>query len=178
MGGRVEMKLPNSNTYWAVPGKLLAGEYPRNLDIESSLEKLQAYLDLGVSYFLDLTEEGELALYADLLPENTSEGQPVIHRRFAIRDKSVPDSAGTMREILDAIQAALHDGHTVYVHCWGGVGRTGTVIGCYLVEQGNQPDDAIAQLDGLWQSVAKVDRHPHSPETSDQRQWILSWRQL
>ena len=27
-------------------------------------------------------------------------------------------------------------GRRVYVHCRAGIGRTGTVIGCYLAEQG------------------------------------------
>ena len=33
------------------------------------------------------------------------------------------------------------DGRKVYVHCWGGVGRTGTVVGCYLVRQGEREAD-------------------------------------
>jgi len=36
-----------------------------------------------------------------------------------------------MHEILDTIDAALSAKRIVYVHCWGGVGRTGTVIGCH-----------------------------------------------
>ncbi|WP_148715534.1 protein-tyrosine phosphatase family protein [Chitinolyticbacter meiyuanensis] len=169
------MERPNPNCYWVVPGQVLAGEYPRNIDTQSSLAKLQAYLDAGVSYFLDLTEQGELASYVELLPEFSSNGKPVVHHRFPIPDKSIPSSAQVMRQILTAIRSACEEGHAVYVHCWGGVGRTGTVIGCLLVEHGASPTEALEQLEMLWQTVAKVSRHPRSPETSAQRQWVSSW---
>ena len=31
-----------------------------------------------------------------------------------------------MQEILDAVDRALAAGRNVYLHCWGGIGRTGT----------------------------------------------------
>ena len=39
-----------------------------------------------------------------------------------------------MREILDCLDDALRSGRKVYVHCRAGIGRTGTVVGCLLVE--------------------------------------------
>jgi protein-tyrosine phosphatase len=38
--------------------------------------------------------------------------------------------AELMTTILDAIDESMTAGKPVYVHCWGGMGRTGTVIGC------------------------------------------------
>ncbi len=32
------------------------------------------------------------------------------------------------------------------MHCWGGVGRTGTVVGCWLVRHGLDDGDAIARI--------------------------------
>ncbi|MBA3406233.1 MAG: dual specificity protein phosphatase family protein [Gemmatimonadaceae bacterium] len=37
-------------------------------------------------------------------------------------------------------------GHSIYVHCWGGVGRTGTVVGCYIVRHGRTGDDALGEV--------------------------------
>ena len=31
----------------------------------------------------------------------------------------------------------------MYLHCWGGVGRTGTVVGCWLVRHGRTGDEAL-----------------------------------
>ena len=53
------MKRPIPYCYWVVPGKLLAGEYPRYLDEESSREKVRKLTDAGVTAFIDLTVEGE-----------------------------------------------------------------------------------------------------------------------
>lgn len=47
-----------------------------------------------------------------------------------------------MRAILDAIDRAA--GSIVYVHCWGGHGRTGTVAGCYLVRHGQDTRQSLA----------------------------------
>src|SRR3712207_6971239 len=38
------------------------------------------------------------------------------------------------------------EGGLPYVHCWGGIGRTGTVVGCYLVEHGMDGEQAIAAI--------------------------------
>ena len=51
---------PIENCYWVILGKLLAGEYPRNVDEESSRPKLAALTGAGISAFIDLTKEGDL----------------------------------------------------------------------------------------------------------------------
>ncbi|AMC35278.1 protein-tyrosine phosphatase family protein [Janthinobacterium sp. B9-8] len=169
------MEYPNQNCYWVKVGQLLAGEYPRDQDLKTSQQKLQKYLHTGVSFFVDLTQEGELSRYDDLLPEFALNGLPVEYVRFAIPDKSVPRNKLLMLAILDSIHHAIGQGHCVYVHCWGGVGRTGTVVGCYLVEGGMSGQDALIHLQQLWSSVDKIHRHPASPETQEQRQWVLDW---
>ena len=88
--------------------------------------KLGPILDAGVGVFIDLTEACELKPYAHLLPEG------VKHVRFPIRDVSVPTDSSEMTAILDCIDAEIERGNLAYVHCWGGHGRTGTVVGCWL----------------------------------------------
>lgn len=74
------MKLPLPHSYWVLPGKLLAGEYPRNKDERSSREKIAVLLGAGVKAFIDLTEADEgLLPYAPLL-------MGASHERFPIRD--------------------------------------------------------------------------------------------
>jgi protein-tyrosine phosphatase len=72
-----------------------------------------------------------------------------------------------MRWILDTIDAAVDEGRTVYIHCWGGIGRTGTVVGCYLVRQGMAGDQALQEITRR--------RGIGSPETESQRQMVLNW---
>src|ERR1700704_2776764 len=55
--------------------------------------------------------------------------------RMPIDDMDVL-SRDEMVSILDVIDAEHAIGNAVYVHCWGGHGRTGTVVGCWIQRQG------------------------------------------
>ena len=48
---------PNANTYWVVPHKFLAGEYPGDEDSVRAREKINRFLEGGVRHFVDLTEQ-------------------------------------------------------------------------------------------------------------------------
>src|SRR5579862_667242 len=124
------MDLPLQNSYWVVPGSLLAGEHPYDIDDHATAARLQRLLDAGIDSFLDLTQAGERPDYDRLLPSD------VQILRCAIRDTSVPADIAEMRAIQAHLDAALAQGRRVYVHCRAGIGRTGMVIGCYLAEQG------------------------------------------
>jgi len=67
----------------------------------------------------------------------------------------------------------------VYVHCYGGVGRTGTVAGCLLIEHGASGEEALTTVADLFGTMSpeKVRRHRYhgSPETEQQRQFVRAW---
>ena len=160
---------PIENCYWVETGKLLAGEYPRNIDDESSRPKLVRLTGAGVSVFIDLTEDGELYPYAQWL-------ETEIHQRFPIVDTSVPDSLDITAAALNAIDDHISQGRTVYVHCMGGIGRTGTIIGCWLARHGPAGQAALDRLRELWQACPKS-RHRQSPERREQERYILDWKE-
>jgi hypothetical protein len=62
----------------------------------------------------------------------------------------------------------------VYVHCRGGRGRTGTVVGCHFVRRGSTGRDALLRLAELWKTVAKSAWKPASPETNAQRSFVVA----
>ena len=164
---------PIENCYWVVPNRFLAGEYPRNLDEHTSRQKIAALIGAGVKAFIDLTEESEgLLPYAQFLDQYQT--TTVTHERLPITDVSVPESKRTTAAILDAIDGHIANGRIVYVHCWGGVGRTGLVVGCWLSRHGYQGDAALARLRELWQQCPKsVSRT--SPETFAQQEYVVAW---
>src|SRR3977135_3372991 len=60
---------PNRNTYWVVPLKFLAGEYPGDKDPIKARRKIHQFLAAGIRHFVDLTELGELVPYDAILSE-------------------------------------------------------------------------------------------------------------
>jgi len=159
---------PIKNCYWVVPDKLLAGEYPRNQDEDSSQEKLSALLRAGVKAFIDLTGENDgLQPYSALIGTAS-------HQRFPIQDVSVPMSHEVTIRILNAIDSHIERGQLVYVHCWGGVGRTGVIIGCWLARHGSGGEAGLNRLCELWRQCPKS-IYTKSPETREQEQYILNW---
>jgi hypothetical protein len=165
---------PHDNCYWLLPGRIIAGEYPRNFDDETSRVKLRTILAAGVTQFVDLTEAHELESYAELMQsEATLRGLLAKHGRHPIRDLRVP-KPDAMRIILDAV--ATNDVGVTYIHCWGGVGRTGTVAGCLLIEAGFTAEEAIAILAKKWVVMKKRKFHPRTPETREQFKFIRAWK--
>ncbi len=165
---------PIPDSYWVLPGRLLAGEYPGSKDATEARRKLDHFLAAGVTYFLDLTQPGELKPYAPLLQERAAVlGRTVVHHRMAIPDLGTPSIADT-KLILDVIDAALADGHVPYVHCWGGVGRTGAIVGCHLVRRGMTGDEALTEIARLRQGTP--DGYKRSPETPAQAARVRTWR--
>jgi hypothetical protein len=80
--------------------------------------------------------------------------------------------------ILDAIDNSVKAGKPAYVHCRGGVGRTGMVIGCWLLRHGlAEPSDVMDVLMRLRkQDRERGDRM--SPETTEQRTFVRQWRDM
>lgn len=169
--------LPIIESYWVEEGHFLAGEYPGAYDPEQMRRRMDAFLESGIRTFIDLTQSHELPSYEAMLKEEARLYDVVtVYYRFAIRDHGVP-SAQTMTLILDTIDAAIESGNPVYVHCWGGVGRTGTVVGCYLIRHGMSARQSLARVDELYKTRPKDYFLVRSPETEEQCQFVRNWRE-
>jgi len=167
--------LPIPESYWVEPGRLLAGEYPGDFDRELTRKRIQALLDAGCDTFIDLTRPDEIVPYTQALFDAArAHGLDVKYQRFPIEDFSVP-APEQMKSILDRMDERIQSGHTIYLHCWGGIGRTGTTVGCYLVRHGRSGEEALQQLAKWWKEVPKSYYHPRSPETQEQADFIRNW---
>jgi hypothetical protein len=175
MPNSIDRPIPES--YWVEPGRFLAGEFPGSFSVEIARTRLDAFLKAGLQKFIDLTQPHELMPYQAILKEQAALRKvDAEYDRFPIRDHGVP-SVETMLHVLDAIEQALDSGRNVYVHCWGGVGRTGLAVACYLVRHGRTNEQALAQVNRLFKTRPTNPRFPTSPETEEQVEFVLNWRE-
>lgn len=172
--GRGEPSWPHDeaiHAWWVERERLLAGEYPGALSKSAARKKIRVLLDAGIDSFVDLTEVGELLSYSDLLAEEAAAvGRAVpTYRRFPIRDVSVLADDEGYDEIVEHIRGEIDAGKCVYVHCWGGKGRTGTVIGCWLIDcEGLSYRDAVQRMRDLRVGTRKLADNPRIPDTVEQ----------
>lgn len=160
-------------------GLFLAGEYPGDRKDKIARARLWSLVERGVRTFIDLTTPADgLARYEHVLSELEQQAGASLHRiSMPVPDMGVPDSSETMSAILDTVRISLVNRPAVYVHCWGGIGRTGTVAGCWLRECGLGPDEALDRVQELYAThMPKVRIHPESPQTAEQKDYIRNWR--
>ncbi len=169
--------------YWVVPGAFMAGAYPGSKDADETRTKLGRLLDCGVRHVISLMEahetdhsgeafvayDGPLSRIAEELCTSVS------CTRVPIRDLGVP-SPETMISILNEIDRTVATGRGVYVHCWGGRGRTGTVVGCYLVRHGLDGEEALRRVKELRRPLPDADMR--SPETTEQCDMVRGWAMM
>ncbi|MBJ7608116.1 MAG: dual specificity protein phosphatase family protein [Candidatus Dormibacteraeota bacterium] len=161
--------------FWVRAPVILAGAYPGDLSAEVRDAKFTAFRELGVTRVISLMKETELDhsgrpfdLYAPAL-----EAWGMTVARYEIRDVTAA-SAAAVSAVLDDIDTALRRGAVVYVHCWGGRGRTGTIVGCWMIRHGwVAPHEAVAELSRLRSRC--VDVAIPAPDTRDQVARVTGW---
>lgn len=144
---------PNKTTgfplnYYKVEDSIYAGEYPFAVNQMLGIKKLDVLKQIGVTTIIDLTECGELFDYSNTLCN-------INHYRFPIKDRNIPNSLEKVYNLMSYIDNAKSENGTIYIHCWGGVGRTGTIVACWLVYNGQAAKEALAHLNELWKSCPK-----------------------
>jgi atypical dual specificity phosphatase len=116
---------------WLLPGRVLGCAFPKRT------AALAGLADQGVRVLVNLHERAHPAEWLE------QHGLTSIH--IPIRDFSAPGSEQLARAIA-AIDTAVAQSQPVAVHCGGGLGRTGTVLACYLVAHGTSPDEALREV--------------------------------
>jgi atypical dual specificity phosphatase len=121
-----------------------------------ALGDLDALADAGIGAIVSLTEQ--------VPPELVGERRfPMLH--IPIEDMMPPEREQIER-FVRFVDRQLEEGRAVGVHCLAGLGRTGTMIACYLVTRGRTPDDAIAEVRRA---------RPGSVQTDTQEQAVKRW---
>ena len=176
-----DLPYPFEHTWWVHPGQILAGPYPGTPDSDATRRRLGALLDTGVRCIVNLQQKDETGRGGMPFPDYTAtvdqlgqqRGVTVACHRYAIPDAGIPGAA-LMREILATMQAAVERGDVVYLHCWGGHGRTATVAGCWYREVGLSGQESLDRI----AAARRHDQYLHraSPETDDQCRFVREWQ--
>lgn len=173
MAVQAQLRVPFERSYWVVPGRLLAGYYPGDLNRRKQKKKLRALVKAGIDYIIDLTEPEEIDGEGYAVELNRMAGH-IERINMPIRDMGIP-SKTEMQRILNLIDLALVTGRTVYVHCMGGRGRTGTVVGCFLARHGIITGTSIIRHIA-WLRRNTPDAQWQVPETYLQVLMVSQWK--
>ena len=103
-------------------------------------ESLGQLTTLGVTTVVSLIEQHETR--NDLDQRYRAAGLAVL--RYPIRDYCAPADAASFAGLLEDVATRLAAGERIYVHCIGGLGRTGTLLATWFVDRGMTADEAIA----------------------------------
>ena len=176
------LKVPINRSYWIIPKKLLAGGYPGSEDPMEEERRLRGLIQAGIRHVISLLEPQEYNRPDDPFPPYVDRMESIAEKlkisvtfdQISIKDFSVPTERKMVR-ILNQIDLCIKYDKPVYVHCWGGKGRTGTVIGCYLVRHeyaaGNDVTEMIKEL-----RKNTEDFSDPSPETKAQINMVINWK--
>lgn len=135
-------------------------------DLGADIDRLVAHY--RVTHLVCLLEEHELIDYGIPDLSREAERRGLVVERFPIRDVSVPPDLDQVTHLIERISGWVKAGQTVLIHCLGGLGRTGTIAGCFLVAQGFDPEEALDVL-------AAVRDARRCPETRQQRDFIREY---
>lgn len=145
--------LPNFS--YLLEGRLAGSAYPGYGErLGAALGQLQSQ---GIRAILSLTEE---------TPE------PAMLREFGFQHLHVPvpdftaPSIAQIERAVEFLREHTASGSQALVHCTAGMGRTGTVLACYLVREGSTARAAIDQVRRL---------RPGSVETPEQERLVFDY---
>ena len=150
------------------PGKQqvdgLSGHWQRDLGVD--LEHIRAW---GASIVVSLADPPGLA-------DPGAEPLPAEVLRLGLACPPLPtpdrqppglDFEQRWAEVGAELFVALREGRRIFLHCKGGLGRTGTVAACLLREAGIGGADAVAQV-----RLAR----PKTIETTQQERYVQAYR--
>ena len=164
---------PTDRSYWVIAGRFAAGGYP---DPNPRNDKVGQLLDAGINLFVNLTQDYPGGTDAHM---NRYDIRAADHHAMMVR-RDIVDNGVTTRDrmatTLNVIDRHLQHGCNVYVHCWGGSGRTGTVVGCWLRRHRYAgSNEVIDLLRTLRKQGDRKGGHKNTPQTSAQYKMVKGW---
>mmetsp|Transcript_39935 Transcript_39935/g.88741 ORF Transcript_39935/g.88741 Transcript_39935/m.88741 type:complete len:394 (+) Transcript_39935:213-1394(+) len=186
-----EMAGPTPWSNWVIPGRVIAGAYPASLDDAETERILTTLLELGINTFVCLQAEvnintpehawrsqhGLRPYIKDaqkILSKAHETGNPKITQQkidflhLPIIDGNVTTDSALNRLAEDCMERILK-GEKLYIHCWGGHGRTGTLVAVILGRLYNLPYTTALRYTQAFHDSRIYPQGVRSPQTPVQR---------
>ncbi len=132
------------NFGWVLKDELAGSEGP------ASLDDLSFLYGQGVRAVIRMEEQ--------TIAADTGNKFDLIDMFVPVPDFTPPE-LDQIRHMIEFIDQQIGEQRPVVVSCYAGIGRTGTVLACYLVHRGEEPAEAIIRVRRL---------RPGSIETPEQ----------
>ncbi|MCE9575776.1 MAG: hypothetical protein K8W52_21680 [Deltaproteobacteria bacterium] len=136
-------------------------------DVEKDLDTLGAGTP-PAHMLVCLLEHSEFERYGIHGLEAGARARGIEYMQFPIPDMGAPASVEGTIALVGAIVERLHSGKNVVVHCRGGIGRTGTIVGCVLAQEG-------LGVDAAFQLMQTVRGERDMPQTAAQRDFVRAY---
>ncbi|KAL6046962.1 ADP-ribose glycohydrolase ARH3 [Balamuthia mandrillaris] len=166
VGPHLRGPTPRSN--WVIPGRLLAGAYPGDRKEPQHTEVVHTLVNnAGVQTFVCLQTAKELGSFRDYKPIAKAANPSVSFLHFPIQDGAVGEDEEVV-QLVERLSRLIKEERNVpvYVHCWGGHGRTGTIIALLianLYQVGSE--EALSRTGKYHNSRLITNRSGLSPQT-------------
>jgi len=180
---------PTDESNWVIPDRLLVGAYPAHKEDDLHEEQLTVLLKCGVTTFVCLQSE---------YSHHTSkcdEMRPYIHDAYQICKITTSKSMMCDPSSLSFLHLPINDcdttdddvvlrlakglcwrlvrGEVLYLHCWGGHGRTGTLVAVMLGMLYNISKAEALKRTQLYHDCRVCTLNVPSPQTFSQRMQVL-----
>jgi hypothetical protein len=192
---------PTDESNWVIPGILMAGAYPAAQEDNVHFSIIESILSLGITTFVCLQAEYEhdpnipefqwrqgyklrTYIFDALHMLKAAEKNPLKRvglmcppSRLDFRHVPIVDCSTTndsiVLELAQDIIRRLRSGENIYVHCWGGHGRAGTVISIVLgLMYELTPEEALRRCQ-QFHDTRRAPLGVPSPQTASQRNQVI-----
>ena len=160
---RIDWLGTGSDAAGSVGITICPGRRDRRRDLDADLAVL---VDRGVTRLLGLLPDSELAWAGVSDLRTRAQHAGIEYRQLAIPDQGTPGLSDA-REMVAWCREGVAGGGRVVIACMGGLGRSGTIAACYLVEQGLSAPEAI--------SAVRQARGARAIETRSQEAFVASY---
>lgn len=135
--------------YWLIENEIAGMAMPSALrafiHLGDAEQAAQEELQAEANELRERNIGGLVSLTEEALPTGAYEQAGIQYLHLPVPDMTAP-TPSQIDDFVSFAQTEVEQGKAVAVHCLGGSGRTGTILACYLVSKGEEPEQAIRKV--------------------------------